>query len=97
MTIKVPDGATLSVAHSDPFYTTEYISEDEDGEPAYSAHAITTATDIYIKDTVNNDVGAGVVDNDAPHVILYVLGGVGVVSAGASAAYVYRKKDEFLE
>ena len=97
VTIKVPDGATLSVAHSDPFYTTEYISEDEDGEPAYSAHAITTATDIYIKDTVNNDVGAGVVDNDAPHVILYVLGGVGVVSAGASAAYVYRKKDEFLE
>lgn len=97
VTIKVPDGATLSVVHSDPFYTTEYISEDEDGEPAYSAHAITTATDIYIKDTVNNDVGAGVVDNDAPHVILYVLGGVGVVSAGASAAYVYRKKDEFLE
>ena len=95
VTIKVPDGATLSVAHSDPFYTTEYISEDDDGAPAYTAHAIRAATDIYIKDTVNNDVGAGVMDNNAPHIILYVLGGLGVVSA-AGAAYVYRKKDEFV-
>lgn len=97
VTIKVPDGATLSVEHTDPFYTTDYISEDEDGDPAYTAHAITTATDIYIKDTVNNDVGAGVVDNDASRDILYILGGLGIVTSSAGVAYIYRKKDVFGE
>lgn len=98
VTIKVPDGAILSVDHSDPFYTLKSISESENGTPAYEPHPITVTTDIYIEDTINNDVGAGVAeDNNGSRAIIYALAGIAIISGGAGAAYAYRKKDEFVE
>ena len=98
VTIKVPDGATLSVDHSDPFYTLKSISESENGAPAYEPHPITATTDIYIEDTINTDVGAGVAeDNNGSRAIIYALASLAIISGGAGATYVYRKKDEFAE
>ena len=37
------------------------------------------------------------VSDDGSHSFTYILAGIGVLTGGAGAAYVYRKKDEFVE
>lgn len=104
VTFKVPDGVEVAVDHSDYFYTTDpYTYKDEnfgenDSPIEYSPHEINVATTIYINDKVKDIIESGVMDETkGSHVILYILAGMAVVSGGAGAAYVYRKKDDFGE
>ena len=99
-TIKVPDGVTMLVNHSDYFYNNLSISEDAEGQNRYpdTGKVINAPIIIYITDSVNGDVGAGVYDDsNGSHAVLYTLAGLTVIMSGAGAAYGYRKKDEFVE
>lgn len=96
--IKVPDGAVLSVAHSDYFYTTDpikYTDADVTSQTEYTAHEIIQATNIYINDTHRDNVGEGIAEDSNPMaVVLYALGGIFVVSVAGTGVYVYRRKRE---
>lgn len=105
---EVPDGATLSVIPSIPSTFTpgvpelSYTQGDEtqgtELDPTSNTLVIDDSTDYVIKATPNEIVVTGVSENkNSDHVLLYILAGMTVVSGGAGAAYVYRKKDEFAE
>ena len=96
--IKVPDGAVLSVAHSDYFYTTDpikYTDADVTSQTEYTAHAIIQATNIYINDTHRDNVGEGIAEDSNPMaIVMYALGGIFVISVAGTGAYIYRRKRE---
>lgn len=99
-TIKIPDGATMQVSHSDYFYTTLSISEDPEGQTIYPTEGkiINAPVSVYITDTLNEDVGAGIVEDNIPtRIILCCLGAFVAISASITAVLMYRKKDEFVE
>lgn len=96
--IKVPDGAVLSVSHSDYFYTTDpikYTDTDVTSQTEYTAHAINQATNIYINDVHRDNVGEGIAEDSNPMaIVMYALGGIFVISVAGTGAYIYRRKRE---
>ena len=94
--IKVPDGAVLSVSHSDYFYTTDpikYTDSDVTSQTEYTAHAITQATNIYINDTHRDNVGEGIAEDSNPMVIvIYAIVGTLAIAGAGTGAYIYRRK-----
>ena len=102
VTIKVPDGATLTVSHSDYFYTTDpikYTDTTVSEQTPYEPHAINTATDIYINDVVNDSIESGITDNNT-HVstIFFAAAGAVALTGGAwVGVQLKRRSDEELE
>lgn len=102
VTIKVPDGATLTVAHSDYFYTTDpikYTDTTVSEQTPYEPHAINTATDIYINDVVNDSIESGITDNNT-HVSTIFFAAAGAVALAGGAwvgIQLKRRSDEELE
>lgn len=95
VSIPVPSGATLAVTHSDYFYTNQYIALDNAGATPYAAQTISTDTDIYLYDIMNEDIGAGVLEDSNPlSLVLYVLAGTFAVAAAGAGVYEYRRKKE---
>ena len=102
VTIKVPDGATLTVSHSDYFYTTDpikYTDTTVSEQTPYEPHAINTATDIYINDVVNDSIESGITDNNT-HVSTIFFAAAGAVALAGGAwvgIQLKRRSDEELE
>ena len=95
-TVSIPYGATnITVSHSDYFYDTSI----ENGGSTYSISGpFETDQTVSIVDTAKEEIGTGVSEGSNPtKTLLYGLATVFVLSSGAGAAYVYRRKDEFLE
>ena len=99
---QVPYGWTLvvtpvqhdryDVAEGYPKYTT---TEPDAAEAAYPATglAITSGTtDIVIHNIAKNIPVTGISDDSNHNWIIYILAGIAILSAGAGAAYVYRRK-----
>ena len=96
---QVLNGYTLTVFEKDSdagAYDVSYEPTDETPE---------NGTDITISDTnyvkvintlhENPDIASGISDGKNPFIA--ILAGLAVISGGAGAAYVYRKKDEFVK
>ena len=110
--VYIPAGYTVIVkddTNPTPYWTTFKVVEDGDGavtiqgeEGNYYAEARTsldsgTNDKVTIIHHIDDPVPTGVSDSDDHNAFIYILAGAAVVSAGAGAAYVYRKKDEFVE
>lgn len=99
-TVSVPYGANVTVSHEDYFYDTQISKEGFDlgtAEPV-TIENISADGDIYITDKARSNIGEGIPEETKPtRILLYSLAGLAMVSAGAGASYVYRKKDEFVE
>ena len=98
-TVSVPYGATVTVSHEDYFYDTKIsdIRADQGTSDPVTITNVTANKDIYITDTARSNIGEGITEDTNPtKIILCGLAGLAVLSGGAGAAYVYRKKDEFV-
>lgn len=98
-TVSVPYGATVTVSHEDYFYDTKIsdIGADQGTSDPVTITNVTANKVIYITDTARSNIGEGITEDTNPtKIILCGLAGLAVLSGGAGAAYVYRKKDEFV-
>lgn len=96
----LPANSTVTITPSDdPGNVYTWTAQLDSGEATGTAKEGTIDRDghafhvVYKRGTVTE---TGVSD-DGSHSFTYILAGIGVLTGGAGAAYVYRKKDEFVE
>lgn len=101
----LPDGYSIIVkdAESAAPYDTTYehdrnvnVTVADDDEYSTASLNNGDATAVVLHTIIAPEI-EGLTDSDNHNIIIYILAGVAAISAGAGAAYVYRKKDEFVE
>ncbi|MBP3553370.1 MAG: hypothetical protein J6K05_09455 [Bacteroidaceae bacterium] len=96
----LPANSTVTITPSnDPGNVYTWTAQLDSGEATSTAKEGAIDRDghafhvVYTRGTVTE---TGVADDDS-NSFIYILAGIGVLTVGAGAAYVYRKKDEFVE
>lgn len=99
--LSLPVGYGVEVADATPptAYTTTYKVDAGDFTQTAAETDTNANRNIVVKHERNKETIAttGMDETNGSHIILYILAGLAVISGGAGTAYVYRKKDEFVE
>ena len=101
VTLTLPVGYSIKVEdESDPSaYSTTYKLDNDLATNTPTTTDTSADHTIIVRHERDKDTIAttGVTGEDGSNGFIYLLAGVGALTTGAGAAYVYRKKDEFVE